>query len=366
MNAHTRGAAVFGGLLVVMLGAAWVQYTAEPAVEMEGKVLLLPGEADDITRITWTAEGKDKAVIERKSDALGDYLWVDYTRYEEVKPEPEPEEDDAQESQEGEEAETPEPETEEPEEPEVEEPAADPVYEVKEEKVFKAGERGDELLASLSPMLALRTIEADADRLEAIGFSEVTERLEIERGGKTQALEFGGEVYGSRNRYARNPATGEVFLVEDDTIRSLKFARTRLPDRTLWPYERSEVARATITGPAGSLVVKQENADDADKATWVPADDGAAVDLAQVETWMDKAFKLKAGSYEGGEEQPNAPEQRFTLSLEDAKGGTLELTIEEDADGTWWGRSDHTRSRVTLLKTQVEPLFADVAALTGG
>ena len=385
MNGHTTSAAIFGGLLALLLGAAWMQYTAEPAVDLEGKVLLLPGDADEIEQITWTSKGKDKAVIERKSDDFGDYLWVNYTRYEEVKPDVPSSEDDtdattadgtaaddadatapaeagaeaadgaADENAEANAGETSD-----------DTPAAEPVYQVKEEKVFKVGDRGDELVTSLSPLLALRTIDADAERLETIGFNDVTERLEIVRKGRTQALEFGGEVYGSRNRYARNPDTGEVFLVDADTIRSLRFARTRLPDRTLWPYARPDVVAATLTGPAGSLAVKQENAADPDKATWVPADDAAEVDTAQVETWMDKAFKLKAGSYEGGGQEANAPEERFSLVFEDKEGGSLTLTVEEDADGNWWGRSSHTRARVTLLKTQVQPLFEDVAALTGG
>ena len=380
MNGHSTSAAVFGGLLALLLGAAWVQYTAEPAVDLEGKVLLLPGEADEIERITWTSKGKDKAVIERKSDDFGDYLWVSYTRYEEVEPEEpgfaeaaatdEPSYADESSQQDGAADPT---ETEvAPKDPAAADPeaepaeAVEPVYQVKEEKVFKVGERGDELVEALSPLLALRTIEADAERLETIGFNDVTERLEIVRKGRTQVLEFGGEVYGSRNRYARNPETQEVFLVDADSIRSLRFARTRLPDRTLWPYARPDVVAATLTGPAGSLAVRQENASDPDKATWVPKDDAAEVDAAQVETWMDKAFKLKAGSYEGGGQEANTPEERFSLVFEDNDGGSLVLTVEEDADGNWWGRSSHTRARVTLLKTQVEPLFEDIAALTGG
>ena len=377
MNGHSTSAAVFGGLLALLLGAAWMQYTAEPAVDLEGKVLLLPGDADEIERITWTSKGKDKAVIERKSDDFGDYLWVNYTRYEEVEPEEPEEPADAEalandepssaEESTGEDGAADPPETAAaPEDAAAEADAAEPVYQVKEEKVFKVGERGDELVEALSPLLALRTIEADAERLETIGFNDVTERLEIVRKGRTQVLEFGGEVYGSRNRYARNPETQEVFLVDADSIRSLRFARTRLPDRTLWPYARPDVVAATLTGPAGSLAVQQENASDPDKATWVPRDDAAQVDAAQVETWMDKAFKLKAGSYEGGGQEANAPEERFSLVFEDSEGGSLVLTVEEDADGNWWGRSSHTRARVTLLKTQVEPLFEDIAALTGG
>ncbi len=391
MNGHSTSAAVFGGLLALLLGAAWMQYTAEPVVDLEGKVLLLPGEADEIERITWTSKGKDKAVIERKSDDFGEYLWVSYTRYEEVKPEETadteeptasapPSEDGSSGEADAAETENTAAETEntaaetENTAAETENTAADddttaplePVYQVKEEKVFKVGERGDELVDALSPLLALRTIEADAERLETIGFSDVTERLEIIRKGRTQVLEFGGEVYGSRNRYARNPDTQEVFLVDADTIRSLRFARTRLPDRTLWPYARPDVVAATLSGPAGSLAVRQENASDPDKASWVPADDDAEVDAAQVETWMDKAFKLKAGSYEGGGQEANAPEERFSLVFEDSDGGSLVLVVEEDADGNWWGKSSHTRARVTLLKTQVEPLFEDIAALTGG
>lgn len=368
MSGHTASTAVFGGLLAVLLGAAWVQWTAEPAVELDGKVVLLQGDAEDIERIVWKSDGKDEAELERRSDDRGEYLWVTYTRWKPAPKAPDPAEDAATEDgapEGGEDAEEP---VEEPEEAPGEDPAEDPADEpelVAETQVFKSGETGMDLLVDLSPMLALRKLEAEGDKLETIGLVEPTESIEIVRKGRTVKLDVGGEVYGTRDRYVRNQATGEIFLVDDELLRPLKYARTRLPDRTLWAVERADIARITISGTAGSLEVEQENADDADKARWIPAGDAEADD-EQLQTWLDKALKLKGSAYAGPEDSAEGLEPRFSLTFTDGAGQSTTLRVTEDPDGTFWGESEHTRGRVKLLRAQTSGLADDVDALTGG
>lgn len=367
MSSHTVSTAVFGGLLAVLLGAAWVQWTAEPAVDLDGKVVLVQGEADDIERVVWRSEGKDEAELVRMSDDRGEYLWVTYTRYKPAPPPPAPAEDEeeAEEAEDEGEAEEGAAEGAAPdEEPAAAEPPAEPEL-IAESQVFKAGETGMDLLTDLSPMLALRKLEASGDKLETIGLVEPTEFIEIVRKGRTVQLEVGGEVYGTRDRYVRNPATSEIFLVDDELLRPLKYARTRLPDRTLWALDRAEIARVTISGSAGSLEVEQENADDPDKARWIPAGDAEADD-EQLQTWLDKALKLKGSAYAGPEDSEEGLERRFSLTFTDDAGQTTTLTVSEDPDGTYWGQSEHTRGRVKLLRAQTSGLADDVDALTGG
>jgi len=330
-------------------------------------VVLVAGDADDIETITWTSEGKDDAHIERKSDDRGEYLWVTYTRYT-PKPAPKPDPADGPEvpppADDAPADEAPDPAAETPSDADPAAEAPEPEL-VAETQVFKAGDTGQELLDALSPLLALRKLEADPDKLETIGLTEPTEFLEIVRKGRTVKLDVGGEVYGTRDRYVRNSATGEIFLVDDELLRPLKYARTRLPDRTLWATERAKVARVTLVGGSGSLVVEQENASDADKARWIPAGD-AEVDDEQLQTWMDKALKLKGSAYAGPDDPSDGLEERFSLVLEPESGPSTTLKVMVDPKGGWWGESEHTRGRIKLLRAQTTSLADDIDALIGG
>ena len=89
MNGMMRSSAIYGSVLLALLGASWMNYTAEPELELDGKVVLVAGEVDDLTKVTWSSRNKDEAIVERKEDALGTYYDVQYTRWTEVKtPEP--------------------------------------------------------------------------------------------------------------------------------------------------------------------------------------------------------------------------------------------------------------------------------------
>ena len=75
----------FRGLALALLsGAAWVQWTAEPEPDLEGKVVLLQGDAEDIEKIIWKTD-KEEAVLEQRRDERGPYVWVTHTRWEEKK-----------------------------------------------------------------------------------------------------------------------------------------------------------------------------------------------------------------------------------------------------------------------------------------
>jgi len=338
---------VYGGLLVASLAGAWVRWTREPEPDIGDKVVMLQGDKDKIETIKWVGK-KDEALIERKSDAEGDYLWVTYTKM-------------VPKTKKHDQEKIPKPPPSEGEPGEAEEPAPEMVKQV---KVFKAGGAGDKLLDSLSPMLAIRKLDpADltGDKLTTTGLDDPKEFLEITRKGRTTKLEVGGEVYGTRDRYVRNPATGEIFLVDNELLRPLKYARTRLPDRTLWSIKRKDAVSAVITGASGETVeLDQKNIDDQSKAKWVRAATPDEPD-EQLKTWMDKALKLKGSSYADPDKPPEDLQLRFKLTLRNAKGHSETLDVlQEGADGDWWGRSEHTRGLVKLLRGPTSELADDV------
>lgn len=365
MNRMTLSAAVYGGLLALLSAGAWAKYTAAPALELDGKVVLLQGEEAELESITWLADKKDKAVIVKKTDAAGEYWEVTYTKWTEKKaPAAPPTENPA--PTEGAPA-GPSPTPEAAPAPTAA-PAADaePTYE-ESTQVWKAGEEAGKLAKSLSPLLAIRKLELTPDKLETTGLDKVEEFLEISRKGKTIKLEVGGEVYGTRDRYVRDTSTQEVFLVDDELLRPLKYARTRLPDRTLWSLDPQKVSKVTIGGGTGSLEVLHKNAQDIEKAAWVRASAPEATD-EQLKTWMDKALKLKSTAYAEATDTFDGLELKFSLRLEDEKGKaeTLQVFSTPDGKGDWWAKSEHTRGYVKLLKGPTSSLHEDVAGLIGG
>ena len=75
-----RTAQIYALALVVLLAAAWNQWTAEEPVDLEGKVVMLQGEANDVDVVRWISPDSE-ATISRKKDERGEYFWIDYTRW---------------------------------------------------------------------------------------------------------------------------------------------------------------------------------------------------------------------------------------------------------------------------------------------
>ena len=364
----TRGIATYGLLLTLLLGLSWMDWTSPPEVDIGDKVMLVQGESADLEKIIWKDEGKEEVVIERKTDASGAYLWATHTKWEEPKaPKPDPSKPadaatpadpskatdaaapaDAAATP----AATPEP--------------PKPAEKVAKTTVFKAGEAGDKLVDSLSPMLAVRQLtDVPADKLTAYGLDAPKETVEIVRKGRSRVLELGGEVYGSKDRYVRDKESGNIYLVDGELLRPLKFARTRLPDRTLFSLEKDKVATAEVSSGVGSLKITQKNAEDKEKATWVKSSAPDAVD-EQLKTWMDKALQLKSTSYVAPDEVPTELQTRFKLTLKAADGHSETIEFQQAGDkGDWYASSEYTRGLVKLLKGPTSALNDDVAAIVG-
>jgi hypothetical protein len=117
-----------------------------------------------------------------------------------------------------------------------------------------------------------------------------------------------------------------------------------------------------ITGKTATVEVVQKNAQDVEKAAWVRANKPEEAD-EQLKTWMDKALKLKSTSYASTEDSFDGLELKFSMLITDKKGKTetFEVHAKPDGSGDWWGKSEHTRGWVKLLKGPTSSLHEDVA-----
>jgi len=349
-----RAAQVYAFVLLALLGAAWAQWTQEEPVDLEGKVVMLQGEADAVTAVRWISE-ETEATISRKKDDRGEYFWVDYTRWSEKRlPAARAEEKENAEKQVDGQAEE----------------AEDEVEAVEREakkSAFKSAQKAFDLVAALSPMTARRSLDVtDAEKLKEIGLTEPTGTIEIDRGGRTQKLEVGGESYGTRDHYVRHVETGKVFLVERDLLQPLKYARTRLPDRTLVGVERPDVVSVSLVKGAQKLALVQIHADDPEKAGWALADD-SNVEAEQATTWMDRMLKLKGTRYAHPDEPPVDLQPRFSIAMTDRASEVTTIEVMQvGEDGDWYAQSEHTRGMIKLIRSAARSLADDVDGLVGG
>ncbi len=359
-------------LLIGLLTASYLSWTAEDVGEPEDGVVLVAGDSESLAGLKWTSE-KLNVYIEVRNDEIGRYLWVDLV---EIKEKPKPKDDpadviadepespavDDDHSDEAHEA------HEAPAEEEAEEEA--PVEMVREEtkKAFLAGAAGQKMLDSLAPLTARRQINVADDKVAEFGLDEPDAILTLHRNGKPdRVLEIGGEAYGIKDRYVRDTESGKVYLVDNQIFKPLQFAKSRLPERNLIPTDKDEVVQVEVMSLGGNekVTLEHKNRDDKDAAFWAMPGTEVANDVA--EAWLDKVFRLRSAGFVQSEDVPTGLETAFTLTATAEDGTTTQVTVSKgnnpDGKETWYGKSTHTRELVKLHKVLASEAAEDLSTV---
>ena len=311
----------YGSVLALSLGAAWYQWSKPPSVTEGDEVVILYGEEKSLEEIIWESD-KDKAVIEFRSDAVGNYLWATYT---------------------------------------------DKKKEEEQEKSFKVGQDGEKLCADLSPLVAIRALEnVSEEKKEEIGLKTPTTSLSIKRKGKTTVFDVGNEAYGTKDLYIQNRETKEVFLLDDAKVRTLKFARTRLPDRQLWSFEKEKITKitlqASLEGQPKTLVLLNKNWQDKLQAKWVRQDDETA-DNTQLTNWITKYLRSTNSAYTN-DIDVSTLSKAFDIEMEGDGAPKENISVYYDAEKqNWYAQTTHSRGVVKLIKQSISGLYEDLPAL---
>ena len=333
-----RSTQFFAALLLIALTTAWVEWTAEDPVDLDGKVVIFEGDSKDVSSVRWVGEDTE-TTITRKTDTKGEFFWVDYTRWTEKKAPVADKPSDTGEA----------------EEPEVER--------IANRSVFKSADRSVTVIKNFSPLAAKRSLEVtDEAKLEELGLLNPVSRIEIVRGSQTEVVDVGSESYGSRDYFARHQATGRIYLLERDLIQPLKYARTRLPDRTLTSLERPAINTASISVGAQSADWKQNNADDKQASHWVAVDnpDDEAEDANE---WLEKMVNLKGTKYADPDNPPDALQERFRVTFTGSEYSETVTVSQVGEDGDWYAQSAHTRGLIKLVRSGASDLSDQAPAL---
>lgn len=305
------------GVLLLSLGAAWLQFTAEPDKIGDNEVLIMANQSTQIEQIDWIAT-QQEVHISSKSDKHGDYLWVEYID----KKDPEDH----------------------------------------QEKYFLAGKNGDKLLDHLSPLVGIRKLDPDVP-LNTLGLDEPSAQLSITSNGKTRLFSIGDEAYGTKDVYVRDDSSNELFLVDDSKLRNLQQARTTLPNRALFTQETKKSTSAILTWQDASLSLTHQNWQDTKSAQWIYSETSTK-DTTQIQTWLSKALRISVSRSAAPTEDLSTLTDQFSLTLSWENGEPETATYAQlSSDSSWWAKTPSTRGYVRVSGRTLEALTEDLPAL---
>jgi hypothetical protein len=221
---------------------------------------------------------------------------------------------------------------------------------------------GEKLADALAPLRALRALGKVApDRAADFGLSDPEATVSVRIAGTEHQLVIGATTPGGSDRYVKDPASSEVYVVKGDPIRNLESADSMLLERDLHEWKDAEVARAHVTaGDKGRDIVRggPEN-----KRFWADQQTPETNDET-LGNWMSKLERLRPTEF-----ALTDPEGREPLLKVDYVGGkkplgSLELVKVKGADKpTFYLRTERTRLYGKVVGTAAEQLEQDLGAI---
>ena len=341
------------GLLILTLVAAWITFRGQlegDSPSDEKGVVLLQAAAGDVERVVYETERRTLR-LEARRDEGGRWFEGSEIVSEGETVEPETVEPETVET------ETVEPETVETETVETETTAAQP-----ETEVFRGGAAAETLWRQLEPLRVRRVLgHLDEKKLAELELAESTTALTLTVRGRDHRFALGGEAYGSFDRYAREH-DGRVVVLPAALTRDLAIGRTRLMERRLIRATRPEVEALEFSRLGSTARIVQHGAAQPAEAFW--SLEGRQEASGELETWVDKFFRLQARSYRAGEPGPDW-QSEATITVDSREHGleTLRIwSVEEEGERVWLGRSASTRL-VAELSSLAEEVCEDLSSI---
>jgi hypothetical protein len=265
-----RGFFVHLGLLVLAAASAGVVWTREkqPQAMVQTEATIWSGRASDVEKVALEGKGR-KVVLEAKSDKLGTYFVGQLER--EATPPPLPPGADGG----------------------APPPPSQPRPSTKTE--FVAVGAAKKLVDALAPLKALRALgRIPDDRVEEFGLKEPEGTLTVSVRGTEHKLLLGGPTPGGGDRYVRDPATGEGYVIDGDAVRDLDTAESRLIERELHEWKEAELQTAEVS--AGGKKRQLVRSGPEGKRFWADPTAADQKDETAV-NWMSKVDRLRPTDY---------------------------------------------------------------------
>ena len=315
-----RGPLVHLGVLAVAAAAAIGVWTRdkEPRALAQGDVTVWSGRAADVERVTYESKTR-KVDLTAKSDAVGRYFVGTAER------------------------EAPAPTL-------AADGGAPPPAPPRTVTTLLSVGGADKLATALAPLKALRALgRVGDDRAAEFGLAEPDATVSFLVAGAEHKLILGGPTPGGGDRYVKDPASGEVYALKGEPLRSLESAESSLMERELHEWKDGDVTALQIVagGKTRSLVRGGEGA----KKFWADAAKPEENDET-LGNWMSKLDRLRPLEFTAA-----PPEGRETVVRLDYKADRKALGFVEvvKTKATEAGKFDY------FLQTERTRLFAKVA-----
>ena len=322
------------------LAASYLTWTAPEETTRATDVVVVPGTEAAVRTVVWKDE-LGSVRIERKEEAGAAFFVVDI---DEVAPTPvvPPATPDGA--------------------PAPVAPTQGPTH-----STFLGNETAAELWAGLGPLRALRALDgASAEELAAFGLDTPKATLTVDVGGVEHVLQIGGEVYGTKDRYASYD--GRVWLLDDKLVRGVQYAKSRMAERRLVPLEEKAITRLEIAAPQGKRSLVHVNAADAATAFYADATTPTTKSV-EATTWVAKLLRVKSKAFVEASAIPADAISVFKVAAagEAGAGDAEVLRVGEGPTATWYARGSLFHGMaVELVRTLTEEPAADLPALFDG
>jgi hypothetical protein len=327
-----RSIFVHAGLLVtaaVIAAGVWTR-DKQPRALVQSDVTIWQGKPKDVEGIVY--EGKKKRVeLSSKKDALGRYF-VGTIEKEKMAPKPAPD-------------------------------APDPAAE-KTVTGLVSITPAEKLVDILAPLKAIRAVgQVPADREPEFGLNEPEGTLIVKLGTAERKLVIGGATPGGSDRYVRDPASGEVYVVKGQVFRDVDTADSALMERDLHEWKDVEIAGAKIIAGDRSRTVVRGGPES--KRFWA---DEAAKETADetIGNWMSKVDRLRPTEYLQAPPEPRETVVRIEYAGAGGALGYLEVIRGPTGDSgkpQYFVLTERTRLHGKVTGSVGEQVEQDVATI---
>jgi len=314
-----RGPLVHLGVLcaatIVAVGV-WTR-DKESKASSPGDVTVWSGRAADVERVAY--EGKSKKVeLEAKRDAQGRYFVGTIER--------------------------------EIAHPPAGDAGAAPPPEHKRSTIVSVS-AGDKLAGELGPLKALRALGRVGDeRAEEFGLASPEGTMKVKIGGVERALVIGSPTPGGGDRYVKDAASGEVYVLRGEPIRTLESADSLMLERELHEWKDGDLSGAKILADGKSREIVRGGGES--KRFWADASSPETNDET-LGNWMSKLDRLRPTEFVA-----DPPREPKTVVRVEYRGGSKPLGYVEvvKAPGAEGSKPEY------LLQTERTRLYAKVPA----
>jgi hypothetical protein len=319
-----RGPLVHLAVLAVSVAAAVGVWTRdkEPKALAQGDVTVWSGRPDSVERVTYDSKSH-RVALDAKSDAIGRYFVGTAER---DAPTPMAPADGG---------------------------APPPAGPRTTTQLISVG-GADKLATSLAPLKALRSLgRIGDDRAAEFGLAEPDGTMTFKVSGAEHKLLIGGTTPGGGDRYVKDPASGEVYVLKGDAVRTLESAESSLIERELHEWKDGDVTALQIVAGGKSRALVRGGVDA--KKFWADAAKPDENDET-LGNWMSKLDRLRPMEFAA-----TPPEGKETVVRLEYKAGNKPLGFVEvvKTKAAEAGKSDY------FLQTERTRLFAKVSAALG-